>query len=39
MWWGFLSCMILAAIGIWVRCKAFDNLVAQHPELDKEEEN
>lgn len=39
MWWGFAICMILAAIGIWVKYKILDNLVAQHPELDEEEEN
>lgn len=30
--------MAIAAVGIWARCKAFDNLVAQHPELDEEED-
>lgn len=35
----FVILMAIAAIGIWVKCKALDNLVAQHPELDEEEEN
>ena len=35
----FTILMSLAAIGIWVKCKALDSLVAQHPELDEEEEN
>ena len=35
----FTILMALAAVGIWAKCKAIDNLVAQHPELDEEEEN
>lgn len=35
----FVIYMAIAAVGIWVKCKALDNLVAQHPELDEEEEN
>lgn len=35
----FVILMAIAAIGIWARCKALDNLVAKPPELDEEEEN
>lgn len=35
----FTILMAVAAIGIWIKCKILDNLVAQHPELDEEEEN
>ena len=35
----FAIFMIAAAIGIQIKCKILDNLVAQHPELDEEEEN
>lgn len=35
----FAAFMVIAAIGIWVKCKILDSLVAQHPELDEEEEN
>ena len=35
----FAIFMAVAAIGIWVKCKTMDDLVAQHPELDEEEEN
>ena len=35
----FAIFMAIAAVGIWARCKAMDNLVAQHPELDEKEEN
>lgn len=35
----FAILMAIAAVGIWVKCKLMDNLVAQHPELDEEEEN
>ena len=37
MWWK-VALLIAVAVGIWVRCKAMDNLVAQHPELDEKEE-
>lgn len=35
----FAILMVIAAVGIWIKCKALDSLVAQHPELDEEEEN
>ena len=35
----FAIFIAVAAIGIWVKCKIIDSLVAQHPELDEEEEN
>ena len=35
----FAIFMVIAAIGIWVKCKILDNLIAQPPELDEEEEN
>lgn len=35
----FTILMAIAAVGIWMKCKLIDNLVAQHPELDEEEEN
>lgn len=35
----FAIFMAIAAIGIWVKCKILDNLIAQPPELDEEEEN
>ena len=35
----FTILMFIAAIGIWIKCEILDGLVAQHPELDKEEEN
>ena len=35
----FVILIAIAAIGIWVRYKALDNLVAKPPELDEEEEN
>lgn len=35
----FAAFMVVVAIGIWAKCKALDDLVAQHPELDEEEEN
>lgn len=35
----FVILMAIAAIGIWVKLKVLDSLVAQHPEFDEEEEN
>ena len=35
----FAIFMVIAAVGIWVKCKLLDNLIAQNPELDEEEEN
>lgn len=35
MWWP----LIIAVIGIWVKCKLTDRLIAQHPELDEKEKN
>ena len=35
----FAIFMVVAAIGIWIKCKILDSLVAQLPELDEEEEN
>ena len=35
----FIILMVVAAIGIRIKCKILDSLVAQHPELDEEEEN
>lgn len=37
MWWK-IALLIAAAVVIWANCKAMDNLVAQHPELDEKEE-
>lgn len=34
----FAIFMAIAAIGIWINLKVLDSLVAQHPELDEEEE-
>lgn len=34
----FAIYMVIVAIGIWVNCKVLDNLVANPPELDDEEE-
>lgn len=39
MWWKLTLFIILAAIGIWVKCKILDNLVAQHFDEKEEEEN
>ena len=38
MWWKVVLFIVVVAVGLWVKCKATDNLVAQHPELDEEEE-
>ena len=35
----FTILMVIVAIDIWIKCKILDSLVAQHPELDEEEEN
>lgn len=35
----FAVFMVAAAIGIRAKLKALDDLVAQHPELDEEEED
>lgn len=35
----FVILIAIAAVGIWVKLKILDSLVAQHPELDEEEEN
>ena len=35
----FAIFMAIAAIGIWVKCKILDSLIAQSPEPDEEEEN
>lgn len=35
----FVACMALAAVSLWVNGRLMDTLVAQHPELDEEEEN
>lgn len=35
----FVILMAIAAVGIWVKLKVLDNLIAQPPELDEEEEN
>lgn len=39
MRWEIVLFIVAAAVGIWIKCKVLDNLVAQHPELDEEEEN
>lgn len=39
MWWKVVLFVIAVAVGLWVKCKVMDNLVAQYPELDEEEEN
>lgn len=38
MWWKIVS-LIVAAVGIWVKCKLMDRLIAQHPELNEKEKN
>ena len=38
MWWK-IALLVVAMVGIWVRCKLMDRLVAQHPELDEERKN
>ena len=39
MWWKIVLFLIAAIVGLWTNCKVVDSLVAQHPELDEEEEN
>ena len=38
MWWKVVLFIVVVAVGLWVKCKVMDNLVAQPPELDEEEE-
>lgn len=35
--WLKIALLIVAMVGIWVKCKLMDRLVAQHPELDEKE--
>lgn len=39
MWWKVMLFVAAVAVGLWAKCEVTDSLVAQHPELDEEEEN
>lgn len=39
MWWKIVLFIIAIAAGFWVEIKIMSSLIAQHPELNKEEES
>ena len=39
MWWKIVLFVIAVATALWAECNVMDDFVAQHPELDEEEEN
>ena len=39
MWWKIVLFVAAVTMALWAECNVTDNFVAQHPELDEEEEN